>query len=55
MIARKKGALISVRSDHAHRSKVLDNGNVGHVELNMAGLKMANAVLQKATLLGMTY
>jgi hypothetical protein len=55
MIARKKGALISVRSDQVHRSMVLDYGNTGRVELNIAGLKMANAVLQKATLLGMTY
>jgi hypothetical protein len=45
MIARKKGALISVRSDHGHRSKVLNYGNTGRVELNIAGLKMANAVL----------
>lgn len=55
MIARKKGALVSVRSDQVHRSKVLEYGNVGRGGLNIAGLKMAKAVLQKTTPLGMTY
>jgi hypothetical protein len=45
--ALKKGALISIRSDHIHRPKVLDHGNVGRGELNIDGLVMASAVYEK--------
>ena len=47
IVACKKGAFVSVRSDHNHPPKVLENCNVGRGEPSMDGLNMVNADYKK--------
>lgn len=47
IVACKKGALVSVRSDHIHPPKVLEHHDVGRGELSMDGLNMGNADYKK--------